>query len=107
MEITSQSSIVGGQTSVKEHEICALEEYLPKDCHIISMHSLHGPSISSIGQPLIIINHRSTTGKLDTALSVLKALGSNMVHLDYKEHDQITADTQAVTHHGKKMKKLT
>lgn len=45
-----------------------------------------------------MIQHRATDGKFEFALHVLSCLESQVVKLSYKEHDRITADTQAVTH---------
>ncbi|KAJ1565530.1 prephenate dehydrogenase (NADP(+)), partial [Nowakowskiella sp. JEL0078] len=95
---TKLGAVVGGQTSVKEPEIKAFEEYLPSDVHIVSCHSLHGPTVNPVGQPLVIIRHRSEQEPFEFALRVLESLESTPVHLTYLKHDQITADTQAVTH---------
>jgi prephenate dehydrogenase (NADP+) len=46
-------AIVSGQTSVKAPEKAAFEKYLPGDVSIVSCHSLHGPTVSPIGQPLV------------------------------------------------------
>ncbi|CCF59246.1 hypothetical protein KAFR_0G02120 [Kazachstania africana CBS 2517] len=96
---TKLGSIVGGQTSCKNDEIKAFEKYLPEDIEIITIHSLHGPKISTEGQPLVLINHKST--KPDSfrfVESLVSCLKSKHVYLTYQEHDRITADTQAVTH---------
>ena len=91
-------AIVGGQTSCKSPEIEAFEEHLPSDVHIISCHSLHGPSVDPRGQPLVIIQHRAPDSALRKVEAVLRAFQSKLVYLSSKEHDRITADTQAVTH---------
>lgn len=91
-------SIVGGQTSCKEPEIKAFEKYVPPDVKIISLHSLHGPSVSTVGQPLVLIRHRGDDGDFDFIESLVSCLNSRHVYLSAKGHDQITADTQAVTH---------
>lgn len=44
---------MGGQTSCKDPEIKAFEEYLPSDVDIVSCHSLHGPNVDPRGQPLV------------------------------------------------------
>jgi prephenate dehydrogenase (NADP+) len=46
-------AIVAGQTSVKAPEKEAFEKYLPDDAEIVSCHSLHGPTVSPLGQPLV------------------------------------------------------
>lgn len=46
-------AVVAGQTSVKAPEKEAFEKYLPEDVHIVSCHSLHGPTVNSVGQPLV------------------------------------------------------
>lgn len=46
------NAVVAGQTSVKAPEKAAFEEHLPDDAHIISCHSLHGPTVNPVGQPL-------------------------------------------------------
>jgi len=50
---TKVGAIVAGQTSVKAPEKAAFEKYLPEDVHIVSCHSLHGPTVSPFGQPLV------------------------------------------------------
>lgn len=67
---TKVGAIVGGQvrsvinvfvqwtitvikTSVKEPEIRAFDKHLPKDVHIVTCHSLHGPQVNPAGQPLV------------------------------------------------------
>ena len=50
---TKMGAIVAGQTSVKAPEKAAFEKYLPEDVHILSCHSLHGPTVSPVGQPLV------------------------------------------------------
>ena len=52
---TKLGAIVAGQTSVKAPERAAFEKYLPNDVHIVSCHSLHGPTVSPFGQPLVFI----------------------------------------------------
>ncbi|BAO38441.1 prephenate dehydrogenase [NADP+] [Kluyveromyces marxianus] len=96
---TKVGAIVGGQTSCKNAEIKAFEEYLPPDCEIISVHSLHGPKVNTEGQPLVLINHRTKSQEsFDFVESLMSCLKSKHVYLSYEEHDRITADTQAVTH---------
>ncbi|CAG8687282.1 3131_t:CDS:10, partial [Acaulospora morrowiae] len=95
---TKLGAIVAGQTSVKEPEIRAFEKYLPEDIHIVSCHSLHGPTVDSRGQPLVMINYRASPEKFGVSTRVLSCLESQIVELTYEEHDRITADTQAVTH---------
>jgi len=50
---TKLGAIVAGQTSVKAPEREAFEKHLPDDIHVVSLHSLHGPSVSPEGQPLV------------------------------------------------------
>jgi prephenate dehydrogenase (NADP+) len=50
---TKLNAIVAGQTSVKAPERAAFEKYLPVDAQIISCHSLHGPGVNPMGQPLV------------------------------------------------------
>ncbi|KAF8539722.1 hypothetical protein BDD12DRAFT_836626 [Trichophaea hybrida] len=95
---TKLGAIVGGQTSCKAPEISAFENHLPEDVEIISCHSLHGPSVNPRGQPLVLIQHRASDKSLALVTSVLSCFESKVVHLTAKEHDRITADTQAVTH---------
>ncbi|KAK2066860.1 hypothetical protein P8C59_000640 [Phyllachora maydis] len=95
---TRLGAIVGGQTSCKDPEIKAFEQHLPTDVDIVSCHSLHGPTVDSRGQPLVLINHRASDESFRKVESVLRCLGSKHVYLSAQEHDRITADTQAVTH---------
>ena len=95
---TKLGAIVAGQTSVKAPEREAFEEYLPPDVHIVSCHSLHGPSVSPFGQPLVLIHHRGPTAALTLVESILKPFRSRFVYMSFEEHDNITANTQAVTH---------
>lgn len=54
---TKQNAIVAGQTSVKAPEKEAFEAHLPDDVYIISVHSLHGPTVTTEGQPLVSRQH--------------------------------------------------
>ena len=113
---TKVGAIVSGQTSVKAPEKAAFEKYLPQDVHIVSCHSLHGPSVSPLGQPLVVnlcffasiagpdgtfqvlIKHRAPDDALALVENILQPLGSRFVYLSYEDHDSVTANTQAVTH---------
>ncbi|KAL2263728.1 hypothetical protein VTK26DRAFT_5372 [Humicola hyalothermophila] len=95
---TRLGAIVGGQTSCKDPEIKAFEEHLPSDVDIVSCHSLHGPNVDPHDQPLVLIKHRASDESFSKVEAVLRCLGSKHVYLTAKEHDRITADTQAVTH---------
>lgn len=96
---TKQGAIVGGQTSCKEPEVAAFEEYLPQDVQIVSCHSLHGPRVDPKGQPLVIIRHRCEDQETFALVErILSCFQSEIVHLTAERHDRITADTQAVTH---------
>lgn len=52
---TKLGAIVSGQTSVKAPERAAFEKHLPDDVHIVSCHSLHGPTVQPRDQPLVVI----------------------------------------------------
>ena len=98
---TKTGAIVAGQTSVKTPEIEAFERYLPEDTNIVTCHSLHGPTVSPVGQGLAVIRHRSSDEAYKRALETLEKLGSRIIEIPtYREHDKVTADTQAVTHVG-------
>jgi len=95
---TKVGAIVAGQTSVKAPEKAAFEKYLPKDVLIVSCHSLHGPTVSPLGQPLVLIKHRAPDEALTLVENILRPLQSRYVYLSFEEHDIVTANTQAVTH---------
>ncbi|KAJ7100465.1 prephenate dehydrogenase [Mycena epipterygia] len=95
---TKVNAIVSGQTSVKAPEKAAFEKYLPEDAEIVSCHSLHGPSVSPIGQPLVLIKHRASDAALALVENLLRSFGSRFVYLSYEEHDLVTANTQGVIH---------
>lgn len=94
-------AIVGGQTSVKHPEIEAFEKFLADDVHVVTCHSLHGPAFSTEGQKLVVVPHRANKEVYDRAMAIYEALDSEIIEIDsYEQHDQIMADTQAVTHMG-------
>ncbi|KAK4684146.1 prephenate dehydrogenase (NADP+), partial [Tremellales sp. Uapishka_1] len=95
---TKYGATVAGQTSVKAPEKKAFEEYLPPDVGIVSVHSLHGPAVTTEGQPLIIIHHRGPEEKVRMVEEIFRSFKSRYVYLSYEEHDKVTANTQAVTH---------
>lgn len=95
---TKVGAVVGGQTSCKAPEIEAFEEFLPEDCDIVSVHSLHGPKVDPTGQPLVLIRHRASDANFSFVELLVSCLQSKVVYLTAAEHDKITADTQAVTH---------
>ncbi|KAI0299406.1 prephenate dehydrogenase [Multifurca ochricompacta] len=95
---TKVGAIVAGQTSVKAPERAAFEQHLPEDVHIVSCHSLHGPTVPAKGQPLVLIKHRAPDEALILVENILRSLQSRYVYMSYEEHDEVTANTQAVTH---------
>ncbi|PWN51877.1 putative TYR1-prephenate dehydrogenase [Violaceomyces palustris] len=95
---TKVGAIVAGQTSVKAPEKEAFEKYLADDVHILSCHSMHGPTIDPTDQPLILIQHRAPDEKLRLVERIMSCFKSRYVYLTYDEHDRVTANTQAVTH---------
>ncbi|BGP17434.1 hypothetical protein JCM10213_003283 [Rhodosporidiobolus nylandii] len=95
---TKVGAIVSGQTSVKAPERAAFEKYLPEDVNIVSIHSLHGPTVPTDGQALIVIQHRASAEHVAFVKDLLAPLKSRYVDLSYDEHDEVTANTQAVTH---------
>jgi len=95
---TKVGAIVSGQTSVKAPEKAAFEKYLPTDVYIVSIHSLHGPTVSPIGQPFVIMQHRSPDECVNIVESIFKCFKSRYVYLTYDDHDLVTANVQAVTH---------
>ncbi|KAG6896543.1 hypothetical protein C0992_007539 [Termitomyces sp. T32_za158] len=95
---TKVGAVVAGQTSVKAPERDAFERYLPADVHIVSCHSLHGPNVNPVGQPLVLIKHRAPPEALALVENIFKCFRSRYVYLSYEEHDRVTANTQAVTH---------
>lgn len=98
---TKTGAIVAGQTSVKTPEIEAFEKYLPEDVNIVTCHSLHGPTVSPVGQGLAVVRHRSSDEAYKRALETFEKLGSRIIEIpNYQEHDRITADTQANPHVG-------
>jgi len=98
-DFIKSGAIVSGQTSVKHPEIEAFEKFLPDYAHVFTCHSLHGPAFSTVGQKLIIIPHKVNADAYDTGREIYQALGSEIIELEsYLQHDQIMADTQAVTH---------
>jgi len=98
---TKVGAIVTGMTSVKTPEIEAFEKYLPKEIELIITHSLHGAGFKTKGQKLIVAPHRISNESYLIAKNILAKLESEMIELnDYHQHDQIMADTQAVTHMG-------
>ncbi|OAQ40450.1 prephenate dehydrogenase [Pedobacter psychrophilus] len=100
-DATKAGAIVTGMTSVKTPEVSAFEKYLPEDCEIILTHALHGPGFETKGQKLIVAPHRISKESYQKAFAILKKLESEIIELkDYHQHDQIMADTQAVTHMG-------
>jgi prephenate dehydrogenase len=46
----------------------------------------------------IIIQHRAPDDKVELVKRILAPLKSRFVYLSYDEHDEVTANTQAVTH---------
>lgn len=98
---TRYGAIVAGQTSVKTPEVTIFEKYLPADAQIITFHAMHGPGFEPEGQKLILIPHRGEKDAYQRMYELFTAVETDIVEMkDYHEHDQIVADTQAVTHVG-------
>src|SRR6201996_3245336 len=98
---TKYGAIVAGQTSVKTPEIQTFEKYLPADAQIMTFHAMHGPGFEPKGQKLILIRHRASDEAYQDMLNLFNAVETDIVEIEnYHAHDQIVADTQAVTHVG-------
>jgi prephenate dehydrogenase (NADP+) len=98
---TKPGAIVAGQTSVKTPEIAIFEKYLPANNYIISFHAMHGPGFPPKGQKLILVPHRSNAEAYQRVHDLFTAVETDIVEVkNFHEHDQIVADTQAVTHVG-------
>jgi prephenate dehydrogenase (NADP+) len=98
---TKYGAIVAGQTSVKTPEIQTFEKYLPADAQIITFHAMHGPGFAPKGQKLILIKHRASEDAYRRMYGLFTAVETDIVEIpDFHAHDQIVADTQAVTHVG-------
>ncbi|KAK2459261.1 hypothetical protein APHAL10511_008738 [Amanita phalloides] len=95
---TKLNAVVAGQTSVKAPEQAAFDEHLPEDTSVVSCHSLHGPTVSPVGQPLVLIKHRGPPEALTFVENIFRCFESRYVYLSYEDHDLVTANTQAVTH---------
>ena len=106
LQATKVNAIVTGQTSVKAPEKEAFEAHLPKDVHILSCHSLHGPTVSPIGQPFVLygtywftqvlIQHRTSKDALTLVENILRSFCSRSVYSSFDKHGSITANIQAV-----------
>jgi prephenate dehydrogenase (NADP+) len=48
--------------------------------------------------PQVLIKHRAADDALALVENILRPLQSRYVYLSYEEHDEVTANTQAVTH---------
>ncbi len=98
---TKKQAIVSSGTSVMTPAVESFEKYLPIDVNIINWHWLFGPSIKPQGQNTALVNHKSSDSAYQRARDCFESLETNIIELEsYKEHDKITADTQAVTHAG-------
>lgn len=96
-----KKTIVGAQTSIKEPEIQAFEEFLKPEVPIVTIHSLHGPHVNPKGQTLIIIRHRASDAQFKQCLEFYAQTESKIEILeDYLAHDAMMADIQVVTHIG-------
>eukprot|EP01060_Flectonema_neradi_P032077 TRINITY_DN5032_c0_g1_i2.p1 TRINITY_DN5032_c0_g1~~TRINITY_DN5032_c0_g1_i2.p1 ORF type:complete len:439 (+),score=70.92 TRINITY_DN5032_c0_g1_i2:70-1386(+) len=94
--------IVMGQSSVKQIEIDAFDEFVPKDCHIMPIHSLHGPTVKdTCGQTMVAVQHRVPDDITEEVCSLFKKVfGYRIVRMTAQEHDTTTANTQVLTHLG-------
>lgn len=61
---------------------------------------LGGPISSDLSAPIpkVLIKHRASDRDLRLVENILRHLKSRYVYLSYEEHDEVTANTQAVTH---------
>lgn len=56
------------------------------------------PSNLSASNLKVLIKHRASDRDLRLVENILRHLKSRYVYLSYEEHDEVTANTQAVTH---------
>ena len=55
----------------------------------------YGTEVTSVQ---ILIQHRGTDEQMKIVEDIVAPLQSRLVYLSYDEHDEVTANTQAVTH---------
>jgi prephenate dehydrogenase (NADP+) len=92
-------TIVGGQTAIKTLETEVFDRVLPSACDVVTVHSMHGPTLSPVGQTLALIRHRASDEAYARARALFQRLGSQLLELPSAEHhDRMTADIQSVTH---------
>ncbi|OJA12183.1 hypothetical protein AZE42_11649 [Rhizopogon vesiculosus] len=64
-----------------------------KDVDIISLYSLHGPTVSLE----VLIRYRAPDSSLRVVESICRCFSSRFVYLTCEDHDLVTANVQAVT----------
>lgn len=60
-----------------------------------SAHTAHDQIVTS---SQVLIQHRASDDDLRLVENILRHLRARYVYLTYEEHDEVTANTQAVTH---------
>lgn len=95
-----KNKILGGQSSSKTIEVVNLLKYTQGlDTDIITLHSMHGPTVPTKGQSLAIIPVRLHDPRnLDFVDSFTTCFESNKKFLTFIAHDKTTANTQGLTH---------
>lgn len=95
-----KNKILGGQSSSKTIEVVNLLKHTQGlDTDIITLHSMHGPTVPTKGQSLAIIPVRLHDPRnLDFVDSFTNCFESNKKFLTFIAHDKTTANTQGLTH---------
>ena len=86
--------------SVKTRIVPVLENFKGKGLELASLHPMHGPRIGSIsGYPVALIEIEPGE-KLKTIKKFFTNRGANIIQTTAKEHDEILATVQGLTHYS-------
>ena len=91
--------LVVSQSAVKTLEEECFTSLLPLETASAFCHSLHGPSLPTAGQTLVLVPHRCGFPDFLRLQQLFQVFRSQVIFLPHaSEHDKCMADIQAVTH---------
>lgn len=90
--------IITDVTSVKVFPVKAMALHAPKEVEVVGMHPMFSPTLSIRGKHVIFTPDRIGKAKLDHLQGIFRAEGAEVLTMSAREHDQMVAVMQALTH---------
>ena len=97
-KFAKNGSVVSDFTSIKEEPLKAMMKFAPKNCEVVGMHPLFGPSIKSLkGQTIVLVKARGNKG-FNFLNNFFKKQKAKVIVCTARQHDELMSFVQGLNH---------